>query len=300
MSLKRLGEFGLIRHLTAGIPRKRGVLRLGIGDDCAIIGLSEKTDLLVTTDMLIERVHFRRDWYSDRQIGEKAMRVNLSDIAAMGGIPRYAVVAVGLPRSLRLTEVEQLFRGIKKVCRETGCLLIGGDTNASRQLTLAVTILGEVEKGRGLRRSGARVGDLLYVTGVLGKADSFLRQHRYYPPPDRLKIGRFLVTRRLATSAIDISDGLLGDLQHIMEESGVGAEVEVLRLPGSASQLAKLTGGEDYEILFTAPAGRKIPDKIAGVPIRRIGRITALRRGIRLVREGVEIPIPPKTGFRHF
>lgn len=299
--IKNLGEFGLIRRLTAGIPRRKGDLRLGIGDDCAILEPKGARHLLVTTDMLIESVHFRRDWYTDRQIGQKAMRVNLSDIAAMGGIPRYAVVAVGLPRSLKLKAIEELFRGIKEVARESGCLLIGGDTNASRQLTLSVTLLGEVEKGRSLTRAGARVGDFIYVTGQLGKAALSLQAHRYYNPPNRLKVGRFLVKRRLATAAIDISDGLLGDLQHIMEESRVGAIVAANNLPGSAPQTMKLTGGEDYEILFTSPPGKVVPREISGVKVSRIGRITPFKEGLRLLDgRGRQFPLPRQLGYRHF
>ncbi|MBI4374146.1 MAG: thiamine-phosphate kinase [Deltaproteobacteria bacterium] len=309
--MPRLNEFELIRRLTRRLPKKKGGVRLGVGDDCAIVRIPKEKDLLVTTDMLIEGCHFRTDWpaspglrrsgSSMRQIGRKGMLVNLSDIAAMGGVPRFAVISVGLPRRLSLKEAEELFRGIQEIARKTGVLIVGGDTNRSRKLILNITLLGEVEKGRGLTRSGARAGDLIHVTGRLGDADAALFRRRHHEPPLRLSLGQFLVKNRIATSCIDVSDGLLGDLGHLLDQSRRGAVLYADRLPGKSNLKSKLSGGEDYELLFTVPPRVKIPKKIHGVPVPLIGRILPLKGGRWLVdSKGRKNPWPKKTGFRHF
>lgn len=297
MSLKSVGEFGLIRRLTAGLPKMEG--GLGVGDDCAVIRIPGPKDLLMTTDMLIEGIHFRRDWSSMLEIGRKAMLVNISDIAAMGGIPRYAVVAVGLPRTLSVKQAEQIFLGIKQICRQAGLRLVGGDTNRAPKLMITVTVLGEVEKGKALTRGGAKVGDFIYVTGSLGDAAVALRRHRHHEPPLRVPVGRFL--NRLADSCIDLSDGFLQDLGHILESSRVGAQIHVGCLPGKASLNIRLTGGEDYEILFTVPPRVRVPDKIHGVRVAAVGTITPLKEGIQLVGPmGRQFPLPRRWGYSHF
>lgn len=301
MSLKRLGEFGLIQRLTAGLPKRRGALRQGVGDDCAVIRIPGSRDLLATTDMLIEGVHFRSDWSSMEEIGRKAMLANISDIAAMGGKPRFGLVAVGLPPRSSLQGVDAMFRGLRREARRAGVLLVGGDTDRSQRLLITVTLLGDVEKGRALTRDGARPGDILYVTGRLGEGGRALAAKSIFIPPLRVSVGRELVRKKLAQSCIDISDGFLQDLTHLLRESCVGAEIEVDRLPGSAPTSLKLTSGDDYEILFSTPPRVKIPKKIHGVRVTRVGRILPWREGVRMVdRRGREVPLPRRLGYSHF
>ncbi|MBI2500270.1 MAG: thiamine-phosphate kinase [Deltaproteobacteria bacterium] len=298
--VKRLGEFEFIRAISKGKQKGRGVL-CGIGDDAAIVRSSREKDLLMTTDMVIEGVHFRTDTSSLIQIGRKAMLVNLSDIAAMGGVPRYAVVAAGMPVRLPMNRRVLLMEGMEQVARENRFSIVGGDTNRSDKILLSVTLIGEVETGRGLKRDGARSGDLIYVTGKLGEAAEALKKKTHHEPPNRVQVGRWLVFRKMARSCIDISDGFLGDLNHILEESRVGVEIWTGRLPGKASLLFKLTGGEDYELLFTASPHRKIPSKIHGIPVTVVGTITSQMGGISLCDEkGRRLPLPRRLGFSHF
>ncbi len=158
MSLQSLGEFGLIRRLTRIIPRKNKRLRTGIGDDCAVIRQDRSWDLLVTTDLLIDGVHFRSGGSSPFEIGFKAFRVNLSDIAAMGGVPRWALIAVGLPKKMEIRAVERLFSGIRRGAEPAGVVLVGGDTNRSSKLVISITLVGEVARGEAILRRGARPG----------------------------------------------------------------------------------------------------------------------------------------------
>lgn len=296
-----MGEFDLIRSLSRGIARKSTRVRCGIGDDCAVLRGTQTTDLLWTTDLLIEGRHFSLLYESLEEVGRKAMLVNLSDIAAMGGTPLYALVAIGLPSRFSVRNATQLFRGIKRVARTAGVHLVGGDTNRSSRLIISVTLLGEVEAGCALLRSGCRPGDGIYVTGRLGAAAVALRAGRFQEPPNRVAVGRQLVKRRWANACIDISDGFLADLGHLLEASRVGATVEIDRLPGRAPLPQKLTGGEDYELLFSAPASVKLPRKMSGVKIARVGKITRQRGRIDLVdSEGRRRPLPQRRGFTHF
>lgn len=312
-----LSEFGLIRNIQKINSRQRDKsVYVGIGDDAAVLK-SSRGFLLVTTDMLVEGVHFRRDWMSPREIGDKAMAVNLSDIAAMGGRPRWAVVSVGLPRGYSEGQALELFRGLSSRASRSQTILVGGDTNAARDLTINVTLMGEVGHGGPILRSGARVGDFIYVTGVLGgsalglaalkrwgrkkcprKLRPFISRHVHVP--DRLKVGCWL--QRRASSLIDLSDGLLGDLGHILEMSSVGAEIWVEAVPvvPPLCFTEGFEGGEDYELLFTAPMTKKIPKKIAGVPITRIGRILPQRKGLSLVDASGSYRRVAPRGFTHF
>ena len=300
MRLSKVGEFRLIERVTRGLPRGPD-LRVGVGDDAAVVRVPGPNDLLITTDMLVEGRHFRRDWSTLREIGQKALLVNVSDIAAMGGRPRYAVVACGLPPKLSLRSARDLFGGIRTAARRAGLFLVGGDTNRSNRLILSLTVVGEVEEGRGLLRSGARVGDAIYVSGRLGRGGMNLKGHKIYLPPIRVSLGRALLKRKLARSCIDLSDGLLADLRHILEASGVGAEVQVEEIPGKAPLPLKLTGGEDYELLFTASRRARVPRKIGGVPLTRIGRIIPGVGKIRLIgRGGRPLPLPKRMGYTHF
>jgi thiamine-monophosphate kinase len=315
-----LGEFELIRKITKSLKLPSSVL-IGPGDDCAVVRLCNKKRArqasslhLLTTDMLIEGKHFRRDWMTSREIGEKAMRVNLSDIAAMGGKPLFALVSVGLPKSFRVSEAKELFLGLRKAAEKSRTAIVGGDTNRADRLTVNVAIVGEA--GRFLTRSGAKVGDAIYVTGTLGDSvlglaalrkkkkkgyEFFIRKH--FCPPDRLSVGLKLAANRQVHSLIDLSDGLAGDLEHLLKASRVGADIWRDKIPSSPGFIRKaeglgldpeklqLTGGEDYELLFTASAHVKIPPKINGASVTRIGSILPGKSGNSL--KGL-------TGFRHF
>lgn len=267
----------------------------GIGDDAAIIRPPANHLLLLSTDLLAEGIHFDLATATFEDIGYKAAAANLSDIAAMGGVPQHLLVAVAIPGSCKSSEIERLYRGLMRACRLYGVELVGGDTSASRQgLFIGVTVTGIAEPGQALTRDGANVGDLLYVTGTLGdslaglnilrtriraKEEAGEGQHkrhlrylieRHLRPTPRIEEGQLLATHHLATAAIDLSDGLAGDLAHVCEESRVGAEIEIAALPLSSAcrwyaaahhldpiRLA-LTGGEDYELLFTVSPGNRV------------------------------------------
>jgi thiamine-monophosphate kinase len=313
-----------IRHrpISAGAYR----LRQGIGDDCAVISSaplrdrkqkSPGTDLLVTTDLFLEDIHFRRAWQSADSVGHKVLVRGLSDIAAMGGEPRYAFLSLGLPRRIDSRWVNDFFRGFFGLAEATGVTLAGGDTGASRSGIVAdIMVIGEVPSGKAVLRSGARPGDEIWVTGYLGGAAHALGLLRrgarlaprsaalkplFYPAP-RLTIGRALREQSLASAMMDLSDGLSIDLARLCRSSNVGACVEEPLLPRKSGILARqaLHGGEDFELLFTVRAkhSRRVPGEIGGVRLTRIGRIT---RGsqLRLLQKGREVPLPI-LGFEHF
>ncbi len=307
-------------------------LRRGIGDDCAVIAQSSRNDLLVTTDLFLEGVHFRREWQDPDSAGHKALARGLSDIAAMGGTPRYAFLSLGLPPDLGANWVDEFFRGLFKLASDARVILAGGDTGRSRSGFVAdIIVVGEVPKGRAVLRSGARVGDEIWVTGRLGLAAVGLEalEHRtarerksvryaealqrfYYPQP-RLRAGRYLRERELVSAMIDLSDGLSIDLARLCQESGVGARVDESALPRNPETPVRLAlhGGEDLELLFTVPPGlaHALPRSIAGVKLTRIGQVIRMNEGksggkkagsnLMLVRGNKEMPMPV-LGFQHF
>lgn len=320
-----IGEFDLIRRLAKQLPARASGVVIGIGDDCAVVCPSQGEWVLLTTDMLIEGVHFSTHWMSPEEIGRKAMRVNISDIAAMGGRPRFAMVSVGLPSSWRSRKAERLFQGIQRAAGEEGIAVVGGDTNASQKLIINIVLVGEKFRRRVITRSGARVGDHLYVTGALGDARLGLEAlrrgkkrgfemaiRRHFLPPSRVAVGQRLVRMGSVHSLIDLSDGFVGDLGHILEESGVGARVRVDQVP-TASGLAEkasllgldplrmvLAGGEDYELLFTASCSLRIPRNIHGVPITNVGTIVPQKEGLCLVDAKGRRMRGRLASFRHF
>lgn len=319
-----MGEFDLIaRHFTR--PVRRAVL--GVGDDCALLAPTPGHQLAVSTDTLNEGRHFLST-VAPEALGHKCLAVNLSDLAACGATPRAFTLALSMPR------VDDVFldgfaRGLLALAERHDCELVGGDTTAG-PLAITVTVIGEVPVGQALLRSGARPGDDLWVSGTLGDArlalevfraqvpaaelgaaDAFDRVRRAMEWPEpRVALGQAL--RGVASAAIDVSDGLLGDLGHVLARSGVGACVEADRLPCSAVLAAQpderrrelgLAGGDDYELLFTAPPARaeavRSAALSAAVPVTRIGRIEGLP-GRRVVdREGRALD-RPWPGFDHF
>ena len=320
-----LGEFGIIGLFRkAAKPGRRWVVQ-GIGDDCAVLNAGGDERLLVTTDMLVERVHFLRDRITPRQLGYKSLSVNISDIAAMGGEPTAAFLAWGLTADLDREFVSGFKDGLLRCAREFEVDLLGGDTAASKADIIAcLTVLGRADHREVVRRSGARPGDVIMLGGVVGDSGAGLHlildkpgevsdQDRkrllsaHLEPKPQVDLGRRLAAGRLATAMIDVSDGVLQDLSHITAESGVGADLDADALPLSdaARRLGKsagvdprdwgLSGGEDYVLLFCVPG-----EKQAGLPggVTPVGRITAEQR-IRVKRDGTwkEAPV---GGYDHF
>jgi len=291
-----------------------------------VLRLPPGRESLVTTDFSLEGIHFRRDWHPPESVGHRCLARGLSDIAAMGGDPVAAFLSLALPRNLPQAWVGKFLRGLLGLARKFVVILAGGDTAESPNGILAdIIVLGTVPKGKAILRSGARPGDRIYVSGELGGSAAALQQMRLqqtkkskhkvnpaqYPrhffPEPRIELGRMLRKRALASAMIDTSDGLSTDLAHICEESGVGAEVEAELIPRARVgkpphevdlELA-LHGGEDYELLFTAPSNRTIPSRIAGVPITQIGHITRARKVLLRNRRGVAHELKPR-GWEHF
>lgn len=322
-------------------------LQLGIGDDCAILRPPPGHRVLVTTDFSLETVHFRRDWHTPESVGHRCLARGLSDIAAMGGQPLAAFLSLALPPELaKLRRGQPSWRdrflaGLLALAGRHGVPLAGGDTARSPQMPLRagatglaladIVLVGSVPRRRALLRSGARPGDRLYVTGHLGGAAAELNRlatrprrfrgrtqpdpavpnpHPHLFPQPRLAVGAWLLGNRRATAAIDSSDGLSTDLDHICQESAVSAVVQAAALPlhplvlqASAAESLRfaLHGGEDYELLFTASPKMRVPPSIAGVPIACIGHVRKPMHGqprMVLVEQGRERPLLA-AGWEH-
>jgi thiamine-monophosphate kinase len=327
MKLSELGEFGLIDRLRQAVGRDPAGT-LGIGDDCAVWSLPADSELLVTTDLLLEGTHFRCDWTDMRRLGRKAVAVNLSDIAAMGGTPQQLTLGLGLPNTIALSAVEQLLDGFLEAAREHRVHLVGGDTCRSQQfLTIAVTAFGTIPAHRAIRRDTARPGDLLFVSGTLGDSalgmlklqqggavDPFLLQ-RHLDPVPRVDLGARLAASGLVTAMLDISDGLLADLGHLLGQQVTGALLRQPAIPLSAPfklaleenpqlwELA-LSGGEDYELLFTAAAAdcaRILAlAETVGVEVTPIGEMCDDRQGLWVEQPSGEQIVMSASGFQHF
>jgi len=271
----------------------------GIGDDCAVLRIPAGREALITTDFSLEGVHFRREWHSPQFIGHRCLTRGLSDIAAMGGEPVAVFLSLALPARTPQKWVDGFFDGLLRLANKFDVPLAGGDTTQSPERILAdIVVFGAVPRGTAILRSGARPGERIYVTGELGaaaaetdflysrargKATSVKRSGLVIPEP-RLKIGRILRERKIATAMIDISDGLSTDLSHLCEESGVGAEVWEKAIPraklrGREVELRfALHGGDAYELLFTAKKSTRLPSSIDSVPLTPIGEITRTKK----------------------
>jgi thiamine-monophosphate kinase len=300
----------------------------GIGDDCAVLrllpgrGKNKEKDTLVTTDFTLEGIHFRRDWHPAESVGHRCLTRGLSDIAATGGEPVAAFLSLALPRDLPQSWVGRFARSLLSLAERHGVTLAGGDTAESPNGVLAdIVVVGTVPKGKAVLRSGARPGDRIYVSGELGGSAAAVWRMRSKPkrklnprdyprhffPEPRIELGRVLREKGLASAMIDTSDGLSTDLAHICEESGVGAEVQAEAIPrASVGKPARevdlhfaLHGGEDYELLFTAPRSKRIRSRIAGIPITHIGDITRRWKIFLMNRAGVGYELEPR-GWEHF
>jgi len=310
-----LPELELIRRIRSAARQRGDRPGRGIGDDCAVLPIPRGHEMLVTTDFSLEGIHFRREWHPPDSIGHRCLARGLSDIAAMGGTPRAVFLSLAMPADLPQKWVDEFLGGLLKLAKRYNVQLAGGDTAQSSNGILAdIVVVGSVPSRKALLRSGARVGDILYVTGTLGESVATLQdlrrgkkfwpitQPRHYYPDPRLAVGRYLREKKLATAMIDTSDGLSTDLRHLCDESGTGAQVEAASLPtipGDNGLQYALHGGEDYELLFTAPPNRRVPKKIAGVPISAIGSITRTRK-ITLRSLGGQSQLLLPGGWQHF
>jgi len=304
MRLSALGETGLIQRLAKNFKAGNDIVK-GIGDDCAVIRISKERHLLITIDMLLEDVDFRLKDATAYQIGWKSLACGLSDIASMGGVAKYAVVSLGLPRRLSVEFVDELYRGIKALARRFDVEIVGGDTNSSKALVMDVAVLGFVEPEKLKFRSGAKPGDIICVTGSLGGSYKSKRHLTFTP---RLKEARCLVNNFRINSMIDISDGLSTDLNHIARDSDVGACIyeELIPVSKDAKGInAALNEGEDFELLFTMPLreARRFAGKdpcANSVKITQIGEILDKAAGVKMIgRGGKARDLKPK-GFSHF
>ncbi|GJL79749.1 MAG: thiamine-monophosphate kinase [Nitrospinaceae bacterium] len=337
-NLKKLGEFGLINRFRSRLKSRSPRIKIGIGDDCAVYANGPGTHQIITTDALIENIHFKLSYTSPETLGRKAMSVNVSDIAAMGGTPHLAVVSLAIPKTLPTKFLDRMYEGINQVCKEHSIELAGGDTTASpRHLYINITMVGEVRKNRLFTRSGAGPGDKIFVTGTpgesalglkllssrrkkwLGKQEfqkKMIRTH--LDPVPRLHESIKLVNcKAKITSMIDVSDGLAQDLFHICKASKVGAVLREESLPRSP-ELENLTalnrlnrmdfvlaGGEDYELLFTLKSEdvRKIETLFhnAQTPVTLIGEVSAKPGKTVLIKnDGTTQPLQKFMGFNHF
>jgi thiamine-monophosphate kinase len=333
---RELGEFGLIEAIRLAARARRGPKnslapsewRVAIGDDAAVLTPKRGEELVVTTDALVEDVHFRWRTSDPRSLGHKALAVNLSDVGAMGARPLGFLLTLGLPGDVSGSRLDGFFEGLLALARASRCPLVGGDITRSSEFLASITALGAVPRGRALLRSGARAGDRLFVTGELGGAAAGLRllergrvrspaeralARRQIAPRPPFAVGPRLVRLRLVRAAIDVSDGLAQDLGHLARASGVGARVELERLPlarGLTRAAAKLgvdplelalAGGEDYELLFAAPAGAPsaaVLSRRLQCRVTEIGAITARHRLV-FTRAGRSVE-PATRGFQHF
>jgi thiamine-monophosphate kinase len=283
--------------IAAGSP-----VVLGIGDDCAIYRpRGSADDLLFTSDLFIEDVHFRRETHKPAEAGRKALARSLSDIAAMGGSPRFCLVALCVPE-WGTKWVDRFFDGLLQLGTATGTVLAGGDLSHGEKLACDITVCGAVPRGTALRRDGTRPSDEIYISGTLGGSALGLEtnkgkaRQRHLRPEPRLALGEFLRTRLRATSAIDLSDGLSLDLRRVCLASNVAAEITAPPRFTGASLGQSLHGGEEYELLFTVRAGTRVPAQFEGLPLTRIGSIVKGEAGaVQLNGE----PLPP-LGYDHF
>jgi thiamine-monophosphate kinase len=317
-------ENELVKWLMAHAPAGPKGLSLGIGDDAALVKPRQGFELILTSDMTIEGVHFLRNLHPPRAVGHRALARSLSDVAAMGGVPRFALVSSAVARNARRRWIEDLYKGIFALAWKFQISVVGGDTSVVEGNTfLDVTVAGEVERGHALRRTGARPGDQIFMSGqpglsamglrVLqgklsrGEKDSAraIRAHLY--PSPQCELGRYLARGRLVTSMMDLSDGLSTDLGRLCEASGVGAMLAVSRIPRGRLSNAKLAldmalhGGEDYQLLFTV--GRRfsarIPKKFGSLDLTCIGEIEKLS-GVRIADPEGRVKTLQLRGWDHF
>ncbi len=300
-SLRQLGEIGLIARIAKRLPNAPSVA-VGVGDDAAVLRGPGGRLLLFASDMIVEGVHFHRAHTPARWIGWKALAVNVSDIAAMGGEPRWAVVSLGLPPRTPVRFADELYAGLSRCAGRFGVAIVGGDTVHAPQVIVDVAILGTVRSDCLTLRSRARVGDVLFVTGRLGGS---LRSGRHATFLPRLAEAQVLVRRVKIHAMMDLSDGLASDLWQMSRASRVRLRVEAARIPvarAARTMHHALMDGEDFELLFAVSPtmALRVPKRIGTCPVTRIGRVVG--RGVQVELEQSNGHISPliPSGFRHF
>ena len=311
------GEFALIERIKNKTRLFSKDVIAGIGDDAAVLKYDKNNYLLFTTDMLVENDHFSLKYSSAEQIGMKAIEQNVSDIAAMGGLPKYAVISLALPNDIGVEFVDGLYNGINKKSKEYKINIVGGNITHSKEIIVSVAMIGFVEKRYLALRSSAKVGDLIFCSGDVGKSTAGLELLRHnkkgksikihLEPKSRLGLARKLVKIGI-NSMIDVSDGVAPEVQHICDESNVGAVIYADQIPISkdtiddSKKIKKnpvdfaLYGGEDFELVFTVPKNKSKQFKKYDVKI--IGEIVDKRYGIKLIKNGRKLNL--ESGFDHF
>jgi thiamine-monophosphate kinase len=310
-----------IERISGQVGVRGAGVRLGIGDDAAIFRGTKGFDQILTCDWFLEGSHFLRDKHPADAVGWKCLARAVSDIAAMGGVPRCFLLSLAVPGSHTGPWLEEFLRGLRRAARRFECMLVGGDTTRRKDILISVTVVGGARTGQAVLRSGARPGDILFVSGRLGEAelglrlmrrskrradshDPLLRKHLY--PEPRLALGRWLAERGLASAMMDLSDGLSTDLPRLCAASGVGAHLEAAKIPavGLPNQVAAkrstdplalaLHGGDDYELLFTVPQKKseRLPRSFRGIPITAIGEVTHEKILLLVDKVGRKVRLP--------
>jgi thiamine-monophosphate kinase len=333
MFIKEIGEFGLIDRLAQKLGQPDESVIVGIGDDAAVLQVTEGHQTVMTTDMLVEGIHFLSQTITFHNLGFKSLAVSISDIAAMGGIPKHAVISLAIPPQVHVESLESLYEGVAEICRQHGTHVVGGDiVKIQERLVISVTILGEVETGRALLRSGAKPGDVVFVSGTVGgsaaglallqgegdhlsvtERDKLIEFHQR--PKPQVLLGRLLLQSGICTSCNDISDGLASELNEIAQASGVGMEIERSAIPihsavrAFASAVQKdpldfaLFGGEDYQLVGTAREDAfpslQMRAREMGISLTRIGIVTK-EKGIWLTGGGQQPRLIEAKGYCHF
>lgn len=333
-NISDIGEFGLIERIKKIVPLAKSNIIQGIGDDTAVLKVSDQNWLLATCDIQIEDTHFQMKYNSPYQIGRRAMTVNLSDIASMGGRPTYAMVSAGLSPNLKVETFDDLFQGMSDTLTEHSAFIIGGNlAHTTDKLIIDVFLLGEISPDQIVLRNGAKPGDRIFLTGTLGSSAAgfnvlenfgkdYPREYSHFvqshlEPVAKINAGRMIAQSGYATAMIDISDGLASDLKHICDNSNVGAEIFEMKIPFAetmdelANKISKnklgiaLHGGEDYELLFTMKPDipNQIIEKISNeskTKITEIGKILSKEEGYNIITEGnQQLPLQTK-GWDHF
>jgi thiamine-monophosphate kinase len=337
MRVSELGEFGLIRRIAGMLPRAPADVIVGIGDDVAVLDAGGADYLLATCDVQVENVHFLRNSITPLQLGRKVAAINVSDIAAMGGAPSWALVSLALPPDIDVAFVDGLYQGLRERMDEAGGAVVGGNlSKAAAEIVIDLCLLGRVSPEHLTLRSGARAGDLILVTGWLGDSRAGLEsilhcglpvsapslaivEDRHLSPQPRLREGQLLGRSRRVHAMVDVSDGLVGDIGHICRASGAGALLRAGDLPVSmacrevAAAMGRdafdmgLTGGEDYELLFTVPPEsasevRKLVEGETGTVCTVIGEVLPQEEGVQvLFPDGRKVPVSElSASWDHF
>ncbi len=327
MLVKDIGEFNLIKRLSSNFLKTKRPVIVGIGDDSAVLNSSGNRLQLVTTDMLVENIHFRLSTATPFQIGWKGLAANISDIAAMGGEPTYAFISIGLPKDTRVDFVDDIYSGMHEIADKYSVDVVGGDTVSSPQVIINIALLGEVEPENYKLRSGAKKGDYIFITGDVGGSSAGLeileRQlpikgtDKHLMPIPRVVEGRLLSQSGCVNAMIDISDGVSSEINHICEQSGTGAKIflkdiplsenthEVARVIGKSPYDFALYGGEDYELLFTcrpdsASSVKELILKNCSTPLTCIGYITDNSEAVTIEDENGNSLLLRPAGYNHF